>query len=134
MSDGQDHGVDLQASDQTRQGRRRQFEGHVRRWRSSGLSQAEYCRRNDLKWSTFHYWRKRLATSSAAVTLVQVPMGFNSNRSDCQPCQELTLVLGDRYKVEVGDNFNPSTLARLVNTLGQLSWSVSYTHLRAHET
>jgi hypothetical protein len=122
MTEAEDHGIDPQLTDQTEatpKGRRRQFEEHVRRWRSSGLTQAEYCRRNDLKWSTFNYWRKRLATS-AAVTLVQVPVGFNRNGSGYHPCQELTLVLGDRYKVEIGDNFNPCTLARLVDTLGQL--------------
>jgi hypothetical protein len=122
MTEAEDHGIDPQLTDHTEAtptGRRRQFEEHVRRWRSSGLTQAEYCRRNDLKWSTFNYWRKRLATS-AAVTLVRVPIGFNRNGSGYQPCQELTLVLGDRYKVEIGDNFNPSTLARLVDTLGQL--------------
>jgi len=124
MSDGQDHGVDSQASDQpeaSREDRRRQFEKHIRRWRSSGLTQAEYCRRNDLTWSTFHYWRKRLAETSQAVTLVQVPVGFNGNGSGPWG-QGLTLVLGGRYKVEIGDNFNASTLARLVDTLGQLSW------------
>lgn len=123
MTEAQDHAVDPQDTDQCvvpPEDRRRQFEGHIRRWRSSGLTQAEYCRRNDLKCSAFHYWRRRLATSAAAVTLVQVPVGLNRNGSGYQPCQELTLILGNRYKVEIGDNFNPSTLARLVDTLGQL--------------
>jgi len=122
MTEAEDRGVDPQPTDQREvppKDRRRQFDEHVRRWRSSGLTQAEYCRRNDLKWSTFHYWRKRLATS-AAVTLVQVPVGLNRTGPCHQPCQELILVLGGRYKVEIGDNFNPSTLARLVDTLGQL--------------
>jgi anti-sigma-K factor RskA len=122
MTEAEDHGVEsqlIQRTETTPKDRRRQIEEHVRRWQSSGLTQAEYCRRNHLKWSTFHYWKKRLATSAAA-TLVQVPVGFNANGSGYQPCQGLTLVLGDRYKVEIGDNFNPSTLARLVDTLGQL--------------
>jgi len=90
MTEAEDHGIDPQLTDRTEatpKDRRRRFEQHVRRWRSSGLTQAEYCRRNDLKWSTFHYWRKRLATSAAAVTLVQVPVGFNRNGSGYQPCQ-----------------------------------------------
>jgi len=122
MTDTEDHGVDSQDTGETKAtsgGRRRQFEEHIRRWRSSGLTQAEYCRRNELKWSTFHYWRKRLAATSQAVTLVQVPVGFN--RNGLGPWgQGLTLLLGDRYKVEIGDNFKASTLARLVDTLGQL--------------
>ena len=28
--------------------------------RHSGLTQAEFCRRNELSLSTFHYWRRRL--------------------------------------------------------------------------
>ncbi|MHC4215300.1 MAG: IS66 family insertion sequence element accessory protein TnpA [Planctomycetota bacterium] len=97
--------------------RRRQFAEHIRRWRDSRLTQAEYCRRNELKWSTFHYWRKRLQDKPTAVTLVEVPVRKNLS---CQPCHELTLILGDRYRVEIGDDFNPSTLAKLVDTLGRL--------------
>jgi len=99
--------------------RRRQWQEHIEQWQSSGLTQKEYCRRNGFKWSTFHYWRKRLATSEAAVTLVQVPVGFNGDGSVASG-HGLTLLLGDRYKVEIGDNFNASTLARLVDTLGRL--------------
>jgi hypothetical protein len=123
MIDGQDHGVDSQHTDQAQasKDRRCQFEEHIRRWRSSGLTQAEYCRRNGLKCSTFHYWRRRLGTTSQAVTLVQVPVGFNGGASGTWG-QGLTLILADRYKVEIGDNFNASTLARLVDTLGQWSW------------
>jgi len=122
MTERQDYGVDCQEAkptDATPEDRRRQFEEHMRRWRSSGLTQAEYCRRNELKWSTFNYWRKRLAASATTVSLVQVPVGFDNDGSGPSG-QGLTLFLGDRYKVEIGDNFNPSTLVRLVDTLGQM--------------
>ena len=120
MTNLEDHVSQLQTADQTEvnlEDRRRQWEEHMRRWRSSGVTQAEYCRRNELKLSTFYYWRKRLRETATAVTLVQVPV---TNGLDSQSNQELTLLLGDYYKVEIGDNFNPSTLARLVDTLGQL--------------
>lgn len=119
MTKVQDHGVDLQKARQTDvspQDRRRQFEEHIRRWRNSGLTQTEYCRRHDLKWSTFHYWRKRLEATSQAVTLVQVPIGL-SNEGSVFSGQGLTLLLGNRYKVEIGDHFNSATLVRLVETL-----------------
>ncbi len=32
---------------------------HLSEWKSSGLSQSEYCRQNDLKLHCFLYWRKR---------------------------------------------------------------------------
>ena len=119
MTKVQDHGIDLQKAKQTDvcpQDRRRQFEEHIRRWRGSGLTQTEYCRRHELKWSTFHYWRKRLEATSQAVTLVQVPIGLNGDGSILSG-QGLTLLLGGHYKVEIGDHFNSATLVRLVETL-----------------
>ena len=99
--------------------RRRHWQDHIDQWQSSGLTQKEYCRRNGFKWSTFHYWRKRLQDTPTAVTLVQVPV---SNNLSCQPSHaSLTLIL-DRYKVEIGDNFNPSTLDKLMDTLGRFKW------------
>ena len=123
MTTTEDHGVDSQDVEQTGaspEDRRLLWEEHMKQWQSSGLTQAQYCRRTELKLSTFYYWRKRLKEKASAVTLVQVPVGFNSNGCGCRPFQELTLVLDDRYKVEIGDHFNASTLARLVDTLGQL--------------
>ena len=35
-------------TDVTPEDRRRQFQEHMKRWRNSGLSQAEYCRHNGL--------------------------------------------------------------------------------------
>ena len=121
MTNLEDHGVDVQETvnevELTPEDRRGQWEEHMRRWRSSGISQAAYCRRNALKLSTFQYWKKRLREMAPAVTLVQVPI---SNGLNSQPSRELTLLLGGHYKVEIGDNFNPTTLARLVDILGRL--------------
>jgi len=30
---------------------------HLEHWRKSGLSQSAYCRENNLKLATFHYWK-----------------------------------------------------------------------------
>lgn len=119
MTESQDHGVDLETSEQrqlTPEEKRHYWEEHMRRWQGSGLTQAEYCRRHGLKWSTFHYWRKRIQRQSTEISLVQVPLG-HSEHPGVGSCHDLILVLKDRYKVEVGDNFNPATLVRLVDTL-----------------
>ena len=123
MTSAEDQEVDSQDTDQagaSPEDRRFVWEEHMKQWQSSGLTQAEYCRCNELKLSAFYYWRKRLKEKANAVTLVQVPVGFSGDGRGCRPCQELSLVLGDRYKVEIGDDFNPSTLAKLVDTLGRL--------------
>ena len=47
---------------------------HFKGWEKSGLSQATYCRRNDLKNCLFHYWkRKRSKPSQPSVHSDWIP-------------------------------------------------------------
>ena len=100
--------------------RRRYWQEHIERWRSSGMTQKDYCRQNGLKWSTFHYWKQRLREKSSPLNIVQVSLGPVEVSNNVQDWHGLVLLIGDLYKVQVGDEFNPATLARLVQTLGQL--------------
>jgi len=36
------------------------WQNHFESWENSGLGQAEYCRRHDLKYRLFHYWKRKL--------------------------------------------------------------------------
>lgn len=36
------------------------WHNHFESLENSGLSQAEYCRRHDLKYCLFHYWKRKL--------------------------------------------------------------------------
>jgi len=36
------------------------WHAHFESWENSGLSQAEYCRRHNLKYCLFHYWKRKL--------------------------------------------------------------------------
>jgi hypothetical protein len=100
--------------------RQRYWQEHIERWRSSGMTQKDYCRKNGLKWSTFHYWRKRLQELSSPVSLIQVALSPGRGSRVGQDWPGLVLLIGDNYRVQVGDEFNPATLARLVQTLGHL--------------
>src|SRR5437868_736898 len=46
------------------QEKRRYWEAHIKGWQSSGLTQEAYCRREQLKRSTFDYWRSRIQLES----------------------------------------------------------------------
>ena len=100
--------------------RRLYWQEHIERWRNSGMTQKDYCRQNGLKWSTFHYWKQRLREKSSSLNIVQVSLGPLGSNNSVQDWHGLVLLIGDRYKVQVGDEFNPAALARLVQTLGQL--------------
>jgi hypothetical protein len=101
--------------------RRRYWQEHVERWHSSGMTQKDYCRKNRLKWSAFYYWRKRLQELSAPVSLVQVSLAAGRPGNDVHGSPGLVLLIGTHYRVQIGDEFSPATLARLVHTLVQLS-------------
>jgi hypothetical protein len=40
------------------------WQQHINDWRQSRLSQREYCKQNDISFSSFGYWRTRLNRSS----------------------------------------------------------------------
>ncbi|MFV1977571.1 MAG: hypothetical protein ACC651_17665 [Candidatus Scalindua sp.] len=46
------------------------WQDQVSAWEKSGLKQAEYCRKHDLKIRNFGYWKRRLHKASEAVTFV----------------------------------------------------------------
>lgn len=43
-------------------------------WEESGLTQKEYCKRNELKLATFGLWRKRLPTPPKKACLLSMPV------------------------------------------------------------
>lgn len=40
------------------------WQQHFKNWQSSGLPQRDYCKQNQLSFSSFGYWRNRLKTNS----------------------------------------------------------------------
>jgi hypothetical protein len=54
------------------------WEYHLERWRQSGLSQTEYCRRHNLNYKRFHSWKTRLKSypTGRSVKLVEVKHDF----------------------------------------------------------
>ena len=42
-----------------------QMQEVISRWSQSGLSKKEFCRQQDIAYSKFHYWHKRVRTGGA---------------------------------------------------------------------
>ncbi len=93
---------------------------HLESYKSSGLSQAEYCRRHNLKYHAFLYWKRKLSKpvrGSEKLKLVELSgrLSFPS-LSPGLGASSLRVWLGE-YCIEVGDNFSPGVLSQLVQTL-----------------
>ena len=85
---------------------------HIESWQQSNLSQAEYCRRNNLSIKSFGY-RKRRILRSPEQSLSFVPVTI---QAEPVTTFSLQLVLLNGLKIEVTDDFNPVLLKKLIRT------------------
>ena len=100
------------------QGKEDFWRRHIVGWRESGLTKQEYCRQHGVSKSALGWWRTKLSRQTAGnVTLVPVPF-LKGISGGTRIYAGLTLVVGTHYRIEVGDDFHATTLAKLLKTLG----------------
>ena len=95
------------------------WKSHLDAWELSNSSQAAYCREHKLKGHRFTYWKKKFEKESSPIEFVEIPhqLPYSSNRC---PSSSLKLEISSRFSIEVPDNFNTSTLEKLLLLLGRL--------------
>ncbi|MBT6751991.1 MAG: hypothetical protein HOA72_24045 [Desulfobacula sp.] len=106
-------------ADQNRE-KRRFWRIHLKAWGKSGLTQIEYCRRNQLKTSRFTYWKTKLNISTASkpsVNLVPVPFAHSTVQKLSIPEASLQVVVSNRFRVGVSEGFSSTTLKQLICVL-----------------
>jgi hypothetical protein len=99
--------------------KRQYWKTRITNWQSSRLSQTEYCRRHELTFHQFVYWRRKFAPKAATpISLIQVPTaavaraaGFGS----MPPA--LRVALAPDLCIEVSPGFDPPTLQQVVTAL-----------------
>ena len=97
--------------------KRKFWKQHLILWQDSGLSQAEYCRRNNLNKHQWGYWKKRYVKTEATTEFIPLPIeqAFSlSGRSS------LTLYVQNQYTIDIDPGFDPCTLKRVLTVLNQL--------------
>lgn len=115
--------MESQDSTSKQHGQQRRWAAHVTALRKSGLSRAEYCRRQNLSYHALTYWCRKLAhPGMPATTLVPInfkrePSGGDTNSSQGGG-SELAIMLPGNVTVTVGEHFSPATLHRLLAVLG----------------
>ena len=100
--------------------RKHYWQQHVASWRESNLSQAAYCRLNDLPIKNFGYWKRKeskaVSAHSRFFPLVAAGPGPMVKRV---PGLQLN-IQEKRFSIEIGEDFSPMLLKRLIATLEQL--------------
>lgn len=96
----------------------RHWRAHIKAQKRSGLNRTEYCRQHKLSYHAMSYWSGKLSTTSSKTTLVPVPLKNNIDPNTIQSEQTaLKINLPGRVSIEVGNNFSPTTLSRVLDTL-----------------
>jgi hypothetical protein len=104
----------------TREERDREREGswkkHIKSWAASGLTQAEYCRQNNLLKHRFTYWRYKRHKEKEPMRFLPVyPAHTITNPSSNS--SGLKILIRDRYRIEVEDGFSEDVLHKLMAAL-----------------
>jgi hypothetical protein len=99
--------------------KRQYWSTRITEWQASRLSQTEYCRRHELKFHQFVYWRRKFAPQTAIpISLVQVPAEAVARATGCfSASSALRVALAADMCIEVSPGFDPPTLQRVVTAL-----------------
>jgi hypothetical protein len=100
--------------------RRQYWTDQVKQWRSSSLTQKQYCSKEGISLERFGAWKRRLDREGQKQTgaLIAVPSRIVSSALHT-PCT-LKLVVNERYRVEIPDAFSPVTLETVLHVLNRL--------------
>ena len=98
------------------------WRSHLEAWPDTGLSQAEYCRRNHLKPNRFTYWKNKFKQDSCSMELVQLPESvFKTVSSPVYDKAPLRMTVGSsRFTLEIPDDFTPATLEQVLMILKEV--------------
>ena len=92
--------------------RRDFWSDHIKSWRSSNLSQSEYCRRKNLDINLFSKWKRRNANTGFVEVKTKV-----SEHDRAGNFMEISVY--DTYKIRVNPDFDDETLKRILSLLGE---------------
>ncbi len=108
----------ISSADSKKLQKRKFWQDHVKAWKGSGLSQAEYCRKQELKAHKLCYWvNKKSAKSDRPLALVEVP----TQKIPVYSGAPLKLSIDDRYQVEIADHFSQTTLEQVLQILRRIA-------------
>ena len=112
---------------------RKFWKKHVDKWREEGGSRQKYSNENKLNAKSFAYWCRRLgfrtglrksgreqsppaSRKSLPVTFVPLPISPVHART----VEKISVLIKDRFKVVVSENFSPGLLSEVVTTLEKI--------------
>ena len=101
--------------------KRTYWKQHIDSWQETGLTQAEYCRRHNLKHYQLVYWKKRFLKTETDVSFVSLKLEDLLDISARPDRVPLCLVIDSHFKVEIRAGFDAQLLRQLIFVLRDLA-------------
>jgi hypothetical protein len=101
--------------------KRTYWKQHIESWQETGLTQAEYCRRNNLKHHQLVYWKKRFLKTETDVSFVPLKLEDLLDIPAQPEGAPLCLVINNCFKIEISAGFDAQLLRQLIFALGGLA-------------
>ena len=97
---------------------KREFWGqHIENWKSSGLSQTQYCKDHHLKVPTFQYWKSKMDRLSLSRPLIPLTVKSTISSTTSSFPSGVSLSFKDRFNIHLEVGFNPDTLHSILDLL-----------------
>ena len=94
------------------------WQKHIFQWSESGLTQAEYCRRNKLSVAAFNWWKRNLRKKSKAQKNSSASMQFvevhGVSPAQVGRSENYEILLSRGRAIKVSRNFDSDVLKRLI--------------------
>jgi hypothetical protein len=94
---------------------------HIDSWQETGLTQTEYCRRNNLKHHQLVYWKKRFLKTETDVSFVPIKLEDLLDIPAPPESASLSLAINNHFKIEIRPGFNAQLLHELIFALRGLT-------------
>ena len=95
------------------------WQQQISNWKTSGLSQKEFCLRQALALSTFSYWKRRIEKPEAE-KIKFYPLSIPPSSVPSVDSGLLLFIGKKRFAIEVKEEFSPAVLKKLILALEKI--------------
>ncbi len=109
----------------TRKAKYNLWQERIENWKNSGLTQKQFCKEHQLKKSTFLYWHLKFNREKRVRNLLPVTITSDNNPpSSLLGSSGVSFCVNQRYTIQLAEQFNSQTLAKLIDFLEAQSCSL----------
>ncbi len=89
----------------------------IENWKTSGLSQAQFCLDHNLVKTTFGYWRSKFNRENKPHSLLPVTITPDTDTKSAPGASGISICVKGRFIVQLEERFCGSTLSKLIDIL-----------------